>query len=406
MRIAIVGLLHHPIAEPFAGGMESHTWWLAKKLIERGHEVTLFASGDSDQSLGLSPCIERAFATHPHAQTIEGRQACNTLAYANVIRQICKGSFDIVHNNALHPFLLLNAADLPTPMLMVLHTPPYKELAAAVKYASMRNSFGQLKMVAVSQNLATQWQSLISVGVIYNGIDVQHWPWQVDKGETAQVAQNTQDGAFQRKAIPNKTVKATISPTKTAFWYGRFVPEKAPHLAIQAALLAGYTLHMAGPVSDRTYFDHHVAPLIDHQRIVYLGHLSQEEIQRSLAQASVLVNTPIWDEPYGLVYAEALASGTPVATFSSGATSEILTPKCGVVVKERTATALAQAICKAAQLSRIDCRQRAMTFCHIDTMVDGYEYLYRQLIEKKKAQTSRLNAQKVAYTQALLGIAG
>jgi hypothetical protein len=142
MRIAIVGLLHHPIAEPFAGGMESHTWWLANRLMARGHEVTLFASGDSDPALGLSPCIERAFATHPQAQTVEGRQACNTLAYATVIRQICKGSFDIVHNNALHPFLLLNAAHLPAPMLMVLHTPPYQELADAVKYAVMRDRSG------------------------------------------------------------------------------------------------------------------------------------------------------------------------------------------------------------------------------------------------------------------------
>ncbi|MGB7486608.1 MAG: glycosyltransferase, partial [Phormidesmis sp.] len=121
MKIAIVGLLHHPIAEPFAGGMESHTWWLAKKLIERGHDVTLFASGESDATLGLQPCIERSFETNPKAKTLLGRQACNMSAYAEVIRRVCGGSFDVVHNNALHPFLLTSAADLPTPMLTVLH---------------------------------------------------------------------------------------------------------------------------------------------------------------------------------------------------------------------------------------------------------------------------------------------
>jgi glycosyltransferase involved in cell wall biosynthesis len=253
-------------------------------------------------------------------------------------------------------------------------------------------------------DLATaQWQSLVSVGVIYNGIDVQQWPLKNGGDETAQ------GPILSRKKIKGTLQTRREQPAgqreKVALWYGRFVPEKAPHLAIQAARLAGYTLEMAGPVSDRTYFEQFVEPLIDQQRVIYLGHLSQEQIRRSLSQASVLVNTPIWDEPYGLVYAEALASGTPIATFSSGATGEILTPKCGVIVKERTAEALAQAINAAARLSRADCRQRAMSFCHIDSMIDGYEYLYRQLIARKKAQANYQNAQKLAYTQALLGIA-
>lgn len=354
MKIAIVGLLHHPIVEPFAGGMESHTWWLAKKLIEKGHKVTLFASGDSDPNVGLSPCIARSLNVYPKARTWEGRQACNMNAYASVIKQVRNGSFDIVHNNALHPLLLLSAADLPVPMLTVLHTPIYKELAAAIQYADARNESGNLGVVAVSNSLAEAWCPLTSADVVYNGIDVDSWPW------------------------------TTESKPGCALWYGRFVPEKAPHLAIQAALQAGYSINIAGPIGNQDYFEETVLPLIDNNRVFYLGHLSQAAVQRALSQASVFVNTPVWDEPYGMVYAEALASGTPIATFDRGAAAEIVTERCGVVVKENTVEALAEAIAIAAQKSRADCRKRAVSFCNIDSMIAGYERLYIKLIARQK----------------------
>lgn len=376
MKIAVVGLLHHPIAEPFAGGMESHTWWLTKKLIERGHEVTLFASGDSDPNLGLVPCIETAFATHPQAQTILGRQACNMSAYASVIRQICQDKFDVVHNNALHPFLLLSAADLPMPMLSVLHTPPYQELSAAVQCAVARNTSGKLAAVAVSQSLAEEWKPLIEAEVVYNGIEVTRWPF------------------------------VSHTPPNTALWYGRIVPEKAPHLAIQAALRAGYTIQVAGPVGSSAYYEEQVLPLMEDKRVGYLGHLSHSEIRRSLSQSSVFVNTPLWQEPYGFVYAEALAMGTPVATFDSGAAGEILNERCGVVVQEKTVAALAPAIVAAAQLSRQDCRQRAEAFCHIDLMIAGYERQYQRLIHRQQTQISLAQSQPAVITQDSLQLMG
>ncbi len=377
MKIAVVSLLHHPIAEPFAGGMESHTWWLAKKLIERGHEVTLFASGDSDPALGLMPCIDTAFVTNPQARTILGRQACNMSAYASVIRQICQDKFDVVHNNALHPFLLLSAADLPIPMLSVLHTPPYPELAAAVQCAAARNTAGKLAAVAVSQSLADDWKPLIATDVIYNGIEVDSWPF-----------------------VPH-------TPSRRALWYGRIVPEKSPHLAIRAALGAGYAIQIAGPIGSPAYFEEAVLPLIDGEQVRYLGHLSHAEIKRSLSQASVFVNTPLWQEPYGFVYAEALASGTPVATFDSGAAGEILNERCGVIVKEKTVAALSRAIGVAAQLSRRDCRQRAETFCHIDLMIESYERQYQRLIHRQqaRAQLERTN-QSTVITQDSLQLVG
>lgn len=372
MKIAVVGLMRHPIAEPFAGGMESHTWWLAKKLIERGHDVTLFASGDSDRTLGLSACTESSLETHPQAQTLAGEQACNMSAYASAIKQICHGQFDIVHNNALHPLLLLSAADLPVPMLMILHAPVYPELAAAVQYAAARNASGNLAIAAVSGSLAAQWKPIVKAEIIYNGIDVDSW-------------------TFESEPVPN-----------LAMWYGRFVPEKGPHLAIQAALKAGYSIQLAGPISDKTYFEAHVLPLIDQKQVKYLGHLSHSEVKQALKQASVFVNTPMWEEPYGIVYAEALASGAPVATFNRGAAEEILDDRCGVVVKERTVEALARGIVEAAKLSRYDCRDRAESFCHIDSMVDSYERLYQKLIDRQRQNERLARQEAIAMNVATL----
>ena len=377
MKIAIVGLLHYPIAEPFAGGMEAHTWWLAKKLIQRGHDVTLFASGDSDPNLGLSPCIDKAFSTpRPQPQALINQQeVCNRLAYAKVIKQIHSGQFDVVHNNALHPSLLLSAASLPAPMLMVLHTPPYAELVAAIKYANVHNTYNLLIAVAVSKSLAKEWRSLISAKVVYNGIEIDSWP-------------------FIAKPLSN-----------WALWYGRIVPEKAPHLAIQAALKAGYSIQIAGPIGNPSYFEEQVVPLLKSDRVRYLGHLSHSKIKQVISQASVFVSTPMWEEPYGIVYAEVLASGTPVAAFDRGAVGEILDERSGVVVKEKTVDALAEAIVKAAKLSRQDCRRRAVSFCNIDSMITGYERLYRQLIQRHSALEQQKYRAAMADPDALTGMA-
>ncbi|MEM8501541.1 MAG: glycosyltransferase [Cyanobacteria bacterium P01_D01_bin.1] len=402
MKIAVVGLLHHPIAEPFAGGMEAHTWWLAKKLIEKGHEVTLFASGDSDATLGLSPCIAQAFVNNPGAQTLLGRQACNMSAYASVLRQICQQQFDVVHNNALHPLLLLSAADLPMPMLTVLHTPVYKELAAAVKYAAARNTLGRLLAVSVSNSLAREWQPLIASEVVYNGIDVESWP-QSSSNPFQKASQASPQEIPQR--LSKQDQQSVEESRKTALWYGRFVPEKAPHVAIQSAIRAGYKIEVAGPVGHQQYWQDEIVPLLGKDTVSYLGHLDHSQIKQALLRADVFVNTPMWEEPYGFVYAEALASGTPVATFRSGAADEILTPCCGVIVEERTVEALASAVLTAAKLSGRHCRSRAESFCHIDLMIEQYERRYRRLILNQRRLDRLKHHDVAAQMQSLVGIA-
>ncbi|MGB3613295.1 MAG: glycosyltransferase [Elainellaceae cyanobacterium] len=167
-------------------------------------------------------------------------------------------------------------------------------------------------------------------------------------------------------------------PQNYAIWSGRIIPDKGVHLAIQAAQLAGVQLKICGPIHDAGYFSRHVRPLLNRQT-TYLGSLSTQALAEQVAQASVFLCTPCWDEPFGLVAAEALSSGTPIAGFSRGALTEIVTPETGILVPE-TVDALAQAIGQAQQLSRANCRRRAIERFSMTRMIQNYIQLYQTVV--------------------------
>ena len=144
------------------------------------------------------------------------------------------------------------------------------------------------------------------------------------------------------------------------------------HLAIAAAGLADVTLDIAGPLVDRQYFAECIRPLLG-PRVHYLGHLRQPALSELVREACVAVVTPDWDEPYGLVVAEALASGTPVAAFARGGIPEIIDETVARLAPAGDVDALAVAIGQARGLDRVSARARAVDHCSVDAMIDGYE---------------------------------
>ncbi|RVT42284.1 glycosyltransferase family 4 protein [Sphingobium algorifonticola] len=348
MRIGIIAHLKHPIAEPFAGGLEMHTHLLARALRQRGHAVTIFASSRSETSLGLEAiCSETAIASVGTAEATDIAFFQEHHAYLSLMNGLRHRPFDIIHNNSLHYLPVTMADSLPMPMVTTLHTPPFCWLESGIRLCSANNN----ALVGVSQSVANLWAHVQPVdAVILNGIDLEKFAFHADP-----------------------------DPDDYLVWYGRIVAEKGLHLAIAAARQIGLPLRIAGPILDEAYFRDVVAPMLGKDAI-HVGHLAHNELARLVGGARAFLCTPLWDEPYGLVVAEALACGVPVAAFARGAIPEIVNDSCGVLAKPDDVRSLAEAGRAALSLDRHACRTRAEEICDARRMVDSYENLYRRMI--------------------------
>lgn len=350
LRIAIIGALRHGLREPIAGGLERHTVDLATALRARGHDVTVFASGDADPELGVEPIcptesqLELSRAAMADVSMLSSRFMVEHDAYLALMLRLREERFDVIHDNSIHYLPLAMAASVPAPTVKVLHTPPTPWLESA-----MRHRGDRVTLVSVSPSNAEQWTQPVDA-VIPNGIDLDRW------------AAGPGGGA--------------------PLWFGRLVPEKAPHLALQAAHAADLPLDLAGPIGSRRWFDAEVAPLLDDRRR-HLGHLDRPALAARLARASTAVITPMWAEPYGLVVAEALACGTPVAGFAAGALPWLVDDETGVLVAQGDTDALAEAMHRAAGLDRAACRSRAEAVASLEVMAQRYEALYHEVAARQ-----------------------
>ena len=340
MKIAVLAHLRYPITQPFPGGLEMHTHLLTRALRKRGHSVTLFCARGSDPALApIEIC--------PPTDGIRSQavfDAAEHAAYAAILDLVAQGGFDLIHNNSLHDLPLRMSGTMRVPMVTILHTPPFDPLAAGAAVSTSR-------FAAVSRTLAADWRDIVpDARVIGNGIDLNAF-------------------AFQPVA----------SEHTHAIWSGRIVPEKGLHLAIDAARIAGLPLAIAGARHDSAYWQEWIEPRLGPD-LTYLGHLTQSELSLRLGMAQVALVTPRWEEPFGLVVAEALACGTPVAGFRRGALPDILDAGSGRLARADDATDLARAIGEAAQLDRQACRRRAEALFDATTMTDRYEAFYADVL--------------------------
>lgn len=348
LRICLVASSRFPVAEPFMGGLEAHTHSLAAALKRRGHDVLVFAGPGSDPALGATTLDVAPFSSSEAARSDVGQRPEQWMAehhaYLDLMLGLARGDHgrvDVVHNNSLHHLPIAMSRTLPAPLLTTLHTPPIAWLESAAELDR-----GNAHYVAVSDHLAGAWDHVVSAQTIHNGIDTAAWA----------------PGPGGPRAV----------------WSGRLVAEKAPHEAIEAARRAGVPLDLVGPAHDPAYFEREVAPRLGDD-VRYLGHLAGEPLRRLVGRAGVAVVTPAWDEPFGLVAAEALASGTPVAAYARGALPEILTPDCGRLAPGGDVVSLAGAIREAMTLDRGAARRRAVDHFDVEVMVDRYEQTYRWL---------------------------
>ncbi|MBB3808505.1 glycosyltransferase [Pseudochelatococcus contaminans] len=355
MKIAVIAHIRHPIAPPFMGGMEAHAFHLVKALAQRGHAVTLFASGDSQAAaripgVTLRPVIETHYDRDYPWQDYIGSEVLNELqdkAFAALGRELLDGDFDVVHNNALHRYPPRLARAYRLPMVTSLHVPPFDALLRSV-----RESAAPWSRFTVTSHRQRDvwWPDMPSphAAVVYNGIDLAAWPFNASAGA---------DGAV---------------------WAGRLTPTKGAELAIRAAQIAGIPLTLFGAVEDRHYFDTVLRPLFCGD-IRYGGHVSGAELATAFGRASVMLFTPRWEEPFGLAAVEAMACGLPVAATAMGAVPEVI-GKAGCLAPLDDAEALAAAMLAAKNIDRRVVRARVERLFGIDSMIDGYEVEYRTAI--------------------------
>ncbi|WP_323097459.1 glycosyltransferase [Intrasporangium sp. YIM S08009] len=353
MHVVIIAASAYPIAEPFAGGLESLTWHLARGLRSRGVDVTVFAAPGSDPALDVheldvSP-LRLSDAARADVAMVPEAWLRDHHAYLQVMLSLrARTDVDVVHNNSLHHLPVAMAGLLTAPVLTTLHTPPTPWLEPAVAIASATgHEGGRPHFAAVSRHTARAWSHVTPARVVHNGVDAQRWTPGPGGPDLA--------------------------------WVGRIVPEKAPHRAVAMARAAGRRLRLAGPIGDRTYFESVVRPLLG-PGAEYLGHLASPGLVALFGSSAVTLVTPDWDEPYGLVAAESLSCGTPVVALDRGGLGEFVAPDVGVLLPAAADdAAAAAAVERAAALDRGRCRAHGLAHCSVERMVDEYLTVYASL---------------------------
>ncbi|QDO88591.1 glycosyltransferase family 4 protein [Ornithinimicrobium ciconiae] len=353
MHVVILAAASHPLREPFAGGLESLTWHLVRGLRERGVEVTLFSGPGTDPDLGAHEILVEPLDLSDAARRDVAMPAERWLrehhSYLQAMLELRdRTDVDLIHNNSLHYLPIALAATVPMSMVTTLHTPPTPWLEPAIRLMDQRRA----QFVAVSGHTARSWRHVTTPDVVLNGVDVDAW----------------RPGPGGSDLV----------------WFGRLVPEKAPHEALSIARRAGYRIRLAGPVADRDYFEGAVRPLLG-PHAEYLGHLGTADLAALVGQSAATLVTPVWDEPYGLVAAESLACGTPVLGYERGGLPEFVPPHCGVLVPGGDVAEAARQVDAATGLHRVACRRQAEQHCSIDRMIDAYLEVYSRLLSPGRA---------------------
>lgn len=342
MRIAQVAPLYVATPPHGYGGTERIISGLTETLVKQGHEVTLFATGDSRTSARLVACTPKALGFEHLFES----GASHTAMLAQVYRRA--NEFDVIHAHVDYQALPF-AANCKTPTIITLHG------ALDIDgYPEALSAFPEMRYVSISNNQRTPLPNLNWAATVYHGIDVDAHPF----GE---------------------------QPGKYLLFVGRISPEKGPERAIAIAKQCGIPLKIAAKVDpkDRKFFNQAVKPLLDDPLIEFLGPVDERRKCQLMQNALALLLPIRWQEPFGMVYIESLACGTPVLTCPMGAAPEILSEgETGFMrVSDEE---LAEAALRVHTVSRTGCRDWAKRRFDISTMTRNYLDVYQAALGKRQ----------------------
>lgn len=340
MRIAQIAPLYERVPPTAYGATERVVHYLTEALVARGHEVTLFASGDSSTSAALVPGCPRALW--------RDREVEDTLVHhVAQLEQVasCAAGFDVLHFHT-EPLHLPLARRLGTPSVTTMHG-----LLREPDVGALLREFADAPLVSIS---ASQRRAL----------PFANWRATIHHG------------------LPRTEFDLCPTPGDYLLWMGRMMHGKRADLAIEIARRARIPLKMAAAVhpGERAYFADEIAPLIERSAgfVEYLGEVGGDERAALLRHARALLFPIDWDEPFGMVMIEALACGTPVVAFRRGAVPEVVEHGVSGFVVDDVDDAV-RAVERLGELDRARCRRAFDVRFTADRMAHDYLRVYRTL---------------------------
>lgn len=347
MRIAITADPELPVPPVHYGGIERIVDMLARGLSASGHEVTLFAHPESRTQGRLVPW--------PGGSSV---LRMDTLRNAAALaRAVFTDRFDVVHSFSRVAYLT-PILPLPIPKLMTYQ----REISRRSVRLGHVLSRGTLWFSATSRAMMREVEDTGSWRLVYNGVELSTYDYQYDPGSEAPLV-----------------------------FLGRVEEIKGPHLAIETSQRTGIPLIIAGnvPAEHREWFDAMIAPNLDGKHVTFVGSVNDAQKSSLLGRARALLMPIQWEEPFGIVMAEAMACGTPVIGFSRGAVPEVVEHGVTGFVAANLEEMIA-AVGKLGTIQRGACRARVERLFSDAVVADGYLSVYREMIHMHKYTGGRV----------------
>ncbi|MBI2641801.1 glycosyltransferase family 4 protein [Candidatus Roizmanbacteria bacterium] len=366
MKIAQLSTPLIPVPPPNYGGTELVVHNITEELVKRGHEVTLFATGDSKTSAklvapfsnALNPQeMERLFS--PLALRLFWTHSLPSLYHAVSVFERAS-EFDIIHDH-FHYIGLVFSNVVKTPVLHTYHG-DLKTAQSSTIERLFFEKYRNLPWTAISESQKKNSHVPLNfVSVIHHGVPIEKFSF-------------------------------NENPEDYLVWVGRITPKKGLHYAIQTAKQVGKPLKIAGVIHprDEEFFQKEIKPHLDEKLILFVGALGLEDKVSLLKNAKALLYPVTWEEPFGLVMIEAMATGTPVIAFAHGAVSEVIVnEETGfLILGEGSVEALVDATKKIYSLPqgeytelRKRSRKRVEDNFTVEKMVDKYEKVYQSILK-------------------------
>ncbi|MCL5961654.1 MAG: glycosyltransferase family 4 protein [Chloroflexi bacterium] len=338
MRIGILAPISWRVPPRHYGGWELVASGLVEGLVERGHEVTLFATADSVTEARLESICPRPLAEDTSLPT----RVFEALHVAHAFERA--GEFDLIHNHA-GCFAVCYTRMTSTPVVTTLHGSG-AETDSRIIYERYEDGY----YVSISDKERQLVPSLNYVATVYNGIDLEKFTPKSDKGDYL-------------------------------LFLGRLSPDKGVELALEVASRTGRKLVLAGIVApeNREYFTHVIAPRVDGHQVRFVGPVDHRAKNILLGDAYAFLHLVNYEEAFGLTMVEAMSCGTPVIATRRGSVPEVVADgETGFVVED--VDQACRALADVATLSRAACRKHVESNFSLTRMVDGYLQVYEKVL--------------------------